>query len=587
MINQASRSTKTNRTPSLNLKTVKILIVSCIIFEFTALFSGLSLYGAALAQEYISISFNEASSIYVSVTHGIDCRPFASQVMDIYYSLDDVERLKVKTPEYRRHFSVIDTGEDSSYVSICSLLRKTLRSNNVDDVYIAMYDKKYNALVYIADPDTRFPMAIGDWEPVEKREVSKFLNWDGNGTLYDISLTDKYGWLCTSGVPVRDDAGNICAFVLVDISLNNVITGMAKYALGIILSMTLITALAARFLTKQFKKTLVDPINALTSAASGYVADKRAAVAEDSSSHTIISPSTNRFATLSIDTGDELEDLSRVMIRMEQELTHYEENIARIAADKEKIRTELNMAKTIQENQLPNVFPAFPDRTDFEIYAAITTSKEIGGDFYDYFLIDDDHLGMVIADVSGRGVPAALFMMIVKTLIRNQLLEGISPSEALRNVNNQVQESPDAVMFVTVWACILEISTGKGIVVNAGHEHPAVCRSGGQYTFVRYKHSPVVGALPDMLFQEHEFQLFPGDTLFLYTDGTAEAVNPEGAFFGFDRMLDTLNCCPEATAEQTVRHLQQEIEHFVQGAELTDDYTMMCLRYKCQDHELI
>jgi len=567
---------KKRRAHSLSLRIVRVIIVSCIIFELTALLSGLSLYGAALAQEYINVSIDEANSIYVSVTHGIDCRPYALQVMDIYYSLSDEERMSVKSPEYRNYFSSIERGEGSDYRSILSLLRSSLHDNNVDDVYIAMYDEKYNSLVYIADPDTRFPMEAGDWEPVEAREVSKFLHWNGSGTLYDISLTDKYGWLCTSGVPVRDDSGNICAFVLVDISINNVITGMAKYAFGIILSMTFITIIAACFLTKQFKKSLADPVNELTAAASAYVADKRSASSDDICDSA--AAPVNRFAALSINTGDELENLSHIMVRMEADLTQYEESITRVAAEREKISTELNMARSIQESQLPSIFPAFPDRSEFEIYASMATAKTVGGDFYDFFLIDEDHLGMVIADVSGRGVPAALFMMIAKTLIKNQLQEGKTPSEVLSNVNNRILENPDAVMFVSVWASVLELSTGKGIAVNAGHEHPAICRSGGLYTFKRYKHSPVVGAVQNMEFHEHEYQLFPGDTLFLYTDGAAEAVNPEGEFFGFDRMLDNLNSCPEASPEQAVMRLRSEIEQFVQGAELTDDFTMMCLR---------
>ncbi|MDR9831233.1 PP2C family protein-serine/threonine phosphatase, partial [Vibrio sp. FNV 38] len=168
---------------------------------------------------------------------------------------------------------------------------------------------------------------------------------------------------------------------------------------------------------------------------------------------------------------------------------------------------------------LPREFPPFPEIDRFDIYASMKMAREVGGDFYDFFLLDDGKLAFLIADVSGKGIPAALFMMIAKILIKNRVLNGDSPSRALETVNEQLLDGNDAGMFVTVWLAVIEISTGKGIVSNAGHEHPAIKRSGGSFELVKYRHSPAVAAFDDLTFEEHEFQLYPGDKLFIYTDG--------------------------------------------------------------------
>jgi len=215
----------------------------------------------------------------------------------------------------------------------------------------------------------------------------------------------------------------------------------------------------------------------------------------------------------------------------------------------------------------------------------MTPAKEVGGDFYDFFLIDDDHLGMVMADVSGKGVPAALFMVIAKTLIKNRAQMGGSPSEILQFVNDQLCEGNDAELFVTVWFAILEISTGKGMAANAGHEHPAIRRAGGQFELSIYRHSPAVATMPGMRFREHEFELHSGDNLFVYTDGVAEATDANNELFGTDRMLEALNENPNASPEDLVKNVQKYIDNFVGSAPQFDDITMLSLNYWGPNHD--
>ena len=278
-------------------------------------------------------------------------------------------------------------------------------------------------------------------------------------------------------------------------------------------------------------------------------------------------------------TGDEIEVLAESFAKLSAKTLQYVEQVKTVTAEKERISAELNMATAIQASQLPRLFPAFPDRPEFDVYATMIPAKEVGGDFYDFFLVDEDHIALVMADVSGKGVPAALFMMVSRVLIKSRVQNGESPGEALANVNNQLCEGNEPGFFVTVWLGILEISTGKGIAANAGHEHPAICRRNGSYELSTYRHSPAVAAMENIRFREHEFELNPGDRLFVYTDGVTEATNQENELFGTSRMLKALNSKADANPEETIENVMNGIRGFVADAEQFDDITMLSLKY--------
>ena len=247
-----------------------------------------------------------------------------------------------------------------------------------------------------------------------------------------------------------------------------------------------------------------------------------------------------------------------------------------IADASARVDQELKFARVIQLSAMPRVFP---ERADFEVFAVIDPAREVGGDFYDFFMVDEDHAALVIADVSGKGIPAAMFMMKAKTLIKNRAMQGDSPEAILDWVNRQLCEDNEAEYFVTVWLAILELSTGKGIAANAGHEHPALRRRDGAYELVRYRHSPAVALEEDIRFREHSFELDPGDSLFVYTDGVTEAHNRGNRLFGTDRMLAALNRDPGASPEALLRTVGQEIDAFEEGAPAFDDVTMLAFRY--------
>ncbi len=247
---------------------------------------------------------------------------------------------------------------------------------------------------------------------------------------------------------------------------------------------------------------------------------------------------------------------------------------------RQRIETELNVATRIQADMLPRIFPAFPERREFDIYASMAPAKEVGGDFYDFFLVDNDHLAMVIADVSGKGVPAALFMVITKTLLKNAVQTGASPKEALEKVNNQLCENNESEMFVTVWLGIYEISTGKLTAANAGHEYPAIRRSGGQFELWKDRHGFVLAGIENARYQEYELEIGVGDTLFVYTDGVAEATDASNTLYGTGRMMAALNQNCELDPEKLLHQVKTDIDRFVGSAPQFDDITMLAFQRK-------
>ena len=244
-----------------------------------------------------------------------------------------------------------------------------------------------------------------------------------------------------------------------------------------------------------------------------------------------------------------------------------------------RIETELNMASGIQSDMLPNIYPAFPERPEFDIYASMDPAKEVGGDFYDFFLVDDDHLCIVIADVSGKGVPAALFMMASKIILANNAILGKSPAQILTDANAAICSNNREDMFVTVWLGILELSTGKLTAANAGHEYPAVRQGDKPFELVKDKHGFVIGGMDGIKYKQYEMMLKPGSKLFLYTDGVPEATDAKKELFGTERMLDALNEDDDADPENILRQVRRAVDKFVDKAEQFDDLTMLCLEY--------
>ncbi|MDO4803204.1 MAG: SpoIIE family protein phosphatase [Lachnospiraceae bacterium] len=555
---------------SLTTRTMWTVIASSFAFAVIALLIGLSIYATGLINEYVERAYTTAEHASSTAKRAADTVTLSKEVMEIYRSLTPEQRAKVGTEEYLEYFSSIDTElkKGGTYDVAFHAMRNFIIG--VDDVYLGMYDKETNALVYIVDPDSdeETRLALGEWEEVPKVECEKFLNWDGEGILYDISNMEKYGWICTAGYPILDEDGELCEFVLVDVSIGSIITGMKEYTLKVSLALALATLVIAWIISWRMKRMISDPINAIADAAVSYAEDRKNGVERE------------HFSVIDIRTGDELENLSRVMAEMERDLTNHEQHLKEITAEKERINTELTMATQIQEGMLPQVFPPYPDREEFDLYASMDPAREVGGDFYDFFMIDDDHLGIVIADVSGKGIPAALFMMISKTILQNTAMLGNRASDILGKTNESLCADNKMDMFVTAWVGILDIRSGLITCSSAGHEYPAVYTAGKGFELVKNKHGFVLGGMEGLKYREYAIQLSPGDKLFVYTDGVPEATNAANELFGTARMLDALNGAANDTPKGILAHVREEVDAFVGDAEQFDDLTMLCLEYR-------
>ena len=282
---------------------------------------------------------------------------------------------------------------------------------------------------------------------------------------------------------------------------------------------------------------------------------------------------------------NEIGELSEEFKNLMNEIDDYTDRIQSFTADQERIEADLELGARIQTSIMPTRFPAYPERPEFDLYASMDPAKEVGGDFYDFFMPDEDHLAMVIADVSGKGVPAALFMMATKIVINNFVAMRTSPALALEMANNRICENNYEGMFVTVWLGVLEISTGKLYAANAGHEYPAIMKADGSFELYKDKHGFVIGGMEGVKYKEYVVQLEPGSKLFVYTDGVPEATNADMELFGTDRMIDALNGCKDGSCQDILKGIDRAVSEFVGEAEQFDDLTMLCMEYKGPDSQ--
>ena len=281
---------------------------------------------------------------------------------------------------------------------------------------------------------------------------------------------------------------------------------------------------------------------------------------------------------LNIRTGDEIEQLANTFNKMTQDLKIYISDLKQTTAEKERIESDLRIATEIQTSMLPTIFPAFPDRTEFDIFASMEPAKEVGGDFYDFFFVSENHLCFVIGDVSGKGVPAALFMVITKTLLKTEASRGIPPEYVLFNVNNTLVPENETCMFATVFIGLLDIKTGELQYANAGHNPPIISRKTGETAYLDVEHGFVLGTFPDSKFGSGSLTLSEDDLLFLYTDGVTEAIDEEQKLFSEPRLRDILEKVRDHSTQEIIGEVRKEINFFVKLAPQYDDITMLTLK---------
>ncbi|MBR0041295.1 MAG: serine/threonine-protein phosphatase [Oscillospiraceae bacterium] len=391
-----------------------------------------------------------------------------------------------------------------------------------------------------------------------------------SGTLDGDS--SEYGHMLNGYRVIFDSEDRPVGLICVEIDINRINVGLHHYLRTVALIAAALTALVAFAYIFNTDRYLTGPIEKIAKSSDSFVRKMQSNA----------DPSELDFEAVTVPgkSSGELRLLADNVKSLADGVSTYMTNLQTATAEKERFGTELALATKIQAAMLPHVFPPFPERKEFDIFASMDPAKEVGGDFYDFYLIDDDHLCMLMADVSGKGIPAALFMMVCKIILQSVAMLGGSPAEILTKTNEAICSNNEAQMFVTVWVGILEISTGKLTAANAGHEYPVLKKPDGRFELFKDKHGLVVGAMEGMVYREYELQLEPGSKLFLYTDGVPEANDADNRLFGMERMLAALNADPDAVPEQILKNVRGAVDDFVKDAEQFDDLTMLCMEYR-------
>ncbi len=505
-------------------------------------------------------------------------RMFSSTMTDYYQRLGTN---LVRTLEGQLDADALDryfeTGEmDEAYYATQRFIRDLVESNDVEYLYVVR--PHGTGVTFLFDSDMEYSdsgaytdggyCALGSYVELVGDFAANLDNLLAGRDVAPIVQQDaSFGWQMTAMTPVLHADGTMAGYVMADISMNDVMETRQNFLLAIAALLTAMTVAFVLISLIVVQRQVSMPIRLLTDATDAFIQNNTEELAAGTA--TVNVPD--------IRTGDEVEQLTDAFRRMEQDVISYLRDFRQATAEKERIGAELNVATQIQADMLPRIFPAFPGREEFEIYASMTPAKEVGGDFYDFFLVDDDHLALVIADVSGKGVPAALFMVIAKTLLKNAAQTGLSPKDVLEKVNNQLCENNEAEMFVTAWLGIYEISTGKLTAANAGHEYPALRHGDGTFELVHDRHGFVLAGMENSRYREYELTLAEGDTLFVYTDGVAEATDAQNVLYGTDRMLNALNESGSGHPETLLHAVKEDIDRFVGEAPQFDDITMLSL----------
>ena len=431
-------------------------------------------------------------------------------------------------------------------------LNMTMADYNLDGFTTLSYTEALKTIEYDSSDHSAVKQILSD-DPLEEGEtVYEKYHDDSAGKYYYIGYT-----------PFVSDGKTLC-YICIQYDWSDFHSELLSRTINSMIVVFIVLFILVSLLLVYIYLKAIRPLSKVEAGVQAYMEDKDSDTVSEKMSRIKVRNEIGRIA-------DRFSDLA-------QEIDRHTNEILKLNGEKQRISTELSLATNIQISMLPDKFPAFPDRKEFDIFASMDPAKEVGGDFYDFFLIDDDHLAMVIADVSGKGIPAALFMMSAMILINDHAFMGGSPAEILDTVNKQICKNNNAHMFVTVWLGILEISTGKLTATSAGHEFPMLNTS-GKYEMLKDKHGMPVGAFKKAKYTDYELTLKKGDSLFLYTDGVAEATDADNQLFGTDRTLDVLNEHPDAAPEEMLKNVRAAVDAFVKDAPQFDDITMLGIEY--------
>ena len=461
-------------------------------------------------------------------------------------------------------------GNSSLYRQTYQDLTNLCNKVNARFIYVIQPDETYDNITFVfnaVNDDSGFePYEIGYVRPTtnDDYKLKYQLLYEGLSdkayVLRDRGFIETDSHI-TAMIPLKDNLGKVRGILCVQRQMDALSKARFSYMIKMFVVLLSLIIMATFLYDLFLKRYLIKPLRKITKETTRFASSQCKAESK---------------LTDKINSNNEIGQLAASVDKMESETLTYIDNLTRVTAESQRIGTELAVAAGIQQGMLDAVAP---DRDDVSIYATMSPAKEVGGDFYDYFMIDDDHLGIVIADVSGKGVPASLFMAITKMMINDRTMIHKSPAKILEATNERICKNNKLDMFITVWLGILELSTGKILAANAGHEYPAVYRNGKGFELLKDKHGFVVGGMSGVHYKDYELTLKPGEALFLYTDGVPEATSADNELFGVERMTKALNVDPEGSPEEILANVQDAVDKFVDKAPQFDDLTMLCVRY--------
>ena len=471
------------------------------------------------------------------------------------------------TPEYKEMYDLFNQLKKDGDITYLSLVVPDEDSVcfYIDAMVEEMGDDPANQLPYGSDI-----LYVDAANPDDPADMEKYITiWeryrDNKGIDTPLVTDNDYGYNYTGVSVILDENGNAIAEIQYILDMSEVRAYLNSFLINMLLISFAIIGITIILYIFFVRKMVTKPVGKLTAFTQEIT-------------------KTGMFENQHIDikTGDEIESLSQSFNFMLAELENYIANLSKVTAEKERIGAELDIAKHIQASMLPCIFPAFPERKEFDIYATMEPAKEVGGDFYDFFMVDDTHLAIVMADVSGKGVPAALFMVIGKTLIKDHTTPGRDLGKVFTEVNQLLCESNSEELFITAFEGVLDLATGEFVYVNAGHEMPFICKAGGDFEPYKIRAGFVLAGMEGMKYRAGSTRLEPGDKIFQYTDGVTEATNLKNELYGMNRLGAILNKVKGGTPNDILPAIKKDIDEFVGDADQFDDITMLCLEYKAR-----
>ena len=500
-------------------------------------------------------------------------RIYAS-VRQAYYDTPEEIREKPFSEEYIKLMLGL---VDDDFWQARDIIVKCMEKTELASISLLLLDEEEERIIFVIDGyELSQAMIPGQWLSGEysdvdsPKEIKKVVS-SNSKMFFDYGTAN--GWVATNYIEVHDLDGNLLGYAAADINITDFVWAMLWNMFVYILLLMVVVVISAQLMAKMLENRFIVPVNTLANTAQDYT--RRDKTYENAETDKEI------FDALELRTGDEIETLWVSLSDMERDINKTMRRIRSMAAEKEKAAAELAIATGIQQGMLPRKFPAFPGRNEFDIYAFMRPAKEVGGDLYDFFLIDDDHLCMAVGDVSGKGVPAALFMAAALIIIKDIAQNKKDIKEIMKSVNNRLIKNNKESLFITVWLGIYCISERKLTFANAGHEDPAFySASQGQYSLHVTEHDIPMGIMEDAEFESEERVLEPGDKIFIYSDGVPEACRKDDVLYSTDRMIKCLNRSAALDGKGTIEAIRNDTEEFIEGADQFDDMTMLYFEVK-------